>query len=263
MINFLHFSDFHIQEKRGILKEGVDPCLKLENVIEVAREMDIKPAFSIITGDIAQDGLEEGYTLAKEYIREIETLGGPVILTVGNVDMRENFRNYMLESTGEGPCYYSQTVGGLRVIVLDSQTPGANTGSFGGGQLEWLEEELRGTQEPSLIAFHHPVFNVPFLSGMTPAIFDPDDARRFREIVEVGNILGVLCGHLHQCMVSMEEGLLYVMSGSVFSELSYNEREKRLHEASGFNFMSYDGERLTVRPVAFSEGRALIYKELR
>ena len=55
LINFLHFSDFHIQERRGTLKEGVAPCLKLERVIEVAREMDVKPAFSIVTGDIAQD----------------------------------------------------------------------------------------------------------------------------------------------------------------------------------------------------------------
>jgi 3',5'-cyclic AMP phosphodiesterase CpdA len=263
MINFLHFSDFHIQEKKGILKEGKDPCVKLENVIKVAREMDVKPAFSIITGDIAQDGSEEDYILAKKYIREIEALGGPVIPAVGNTDKRENFRSHILESTEEGPCFYSRTVGGLRVIVLDSQTSGAATGSFGGRQLKWLDEELRGSTEPSLIAFHHPVFDVPFLSGMTPAIFDPDDVKRFREIVSRGGVLGVLCGHLHQCMVSMEGGVLYVMSGSSFSELSYNEREKSLHEVSGFNFMSYNGEGLTVRPVAFSEGRALIYKELK
>ncbi len=114
MINFLHFSDFHIQEKRGILKEGVDPCLKLEKVIEVARELDVKPAFSIVTGDIAQDGSVKGYTIANEYIQEIEALGGTVIATVGNVDRRKNFRRYMLEDAGEGPCFYSQNVGGLR-----------------------------------------------------------------------------------------------------------------------------------------------------
>ena len=64
-------------------------------------------------------------------------------------------------------------------------------------------------------------------------------------------------------MVSMDGGVLYVVSGSAFSELSYNERERRLHEASGFNFLSYDKERLTVRPVVFSEGRKLIDMDLR
>jgi len=260
MVNFLHFSDFHIQERRGILKESVDPCLKLEKVIEVAREMDVKPAFSIVTGDISQDGSAEGYAIAKEYIREIEALGGPVLPAVGNVDGRENFRRHLLGGSGGGPCFYSRTVGGLRVVVLDSQTLGGHMGSFGGGQLEWLEEELRRGPEPCVIAFHHPVFDVPFLSGMVPPIFDPGDAKRFREIVAEGGVLGVFCGHLHQCMVSMEGGVPYVVSGSGFSELSYNEGERRLHEASGFNFLSYDGGRLTVRPVAFSEGRKLIIK---
>ena len=263
MINFLHFSDFHIQERRGILKEGVDPCQKLERVIEVAREMDVKPAFSIVTGDIAQDGSEEGYAIAKEYIREIEALGGPVLPAVGNVDGRENFRRLLLGGSGGGPCFYSRTVGGLRIVVLDSQTPGEHTGSFGGDQLEWLEEELRRASVPCVIAFHHPVFNVPYLSDMVPPIFDPDDATRFRGIVAGGGVLGVLCGHGHQCMVSMEEDVPYVMSGSVFSELSYNEGEQRLHEASGFNFLSSNGGRLTVRPVVFSEGRKLIYRKPR
>ncbi len=262
MITFLHFSDFHIQEKRGILKEGVDPCLKLEKVIEVARELDFKPAFSIVTGDISQEGSEEGYTIAKEYFQEIETLGGPVIPVVGNVDRRKNFRKYLLECDGEGPCFYSQTVGKLHILVLDSQTKGADYGSFSGEQLEWLEEELRVAPGPSVIAFHHPVFDMPFLSGMTPAIFDPGDSRRFREIVAGKGVRAVLCGHLHQCMVSMDEGLLYVMSGSAFSELSFNEKEMRLHEASGFNFLSYDKERLTVRPVVFSEERKLIKTNL-
>ena len=259
MINFLHFSDFHIQERRGTLREGVDPCLKLEKAIEVAREMDVKPAFSIVTGDIAQDGSAEGYAIAKEYIREIEALGGPVFPAVGNVDERENFRRHLLGGTGGGPCFYSRTVGGLHIVILDSQTPGGNTGSFGGGQLEWLEDELRGASGPIVIAFHHPVFDVPFLSGIVPASFDPDDARRFREIVAGGGVLGVLCGHRHQCMVSMEESVPYVMSGSSFIEVSFNYGEKRLHEASGFNFLSYDGERLTVRPAAFSDGRKLIH----
>ena len=130
-------------------------------------------------------------------------------------------------------------------------------------QKDRLEEELRGSSEPCVIAFHHPIFDVPFFSGMVPPIFDPGDATRFREIVAGGWVLGVLCGHLHQCMVSEEGGVPYVMSGSGFSELSYSEAERRLYEASGFNFLSYEWGRLTVRPVAFSEGRKLIDKSPR
>ena len=36
----------------------------------------------------------------------------------------------------------------------------------------------------------------------------------------------------------------------------------KVYEASGFNVFSYDGERLMVRPVVFSDGLKLIHKEL-
>jgi len=263
MVNFLHFSDFHIQERRGILKEGVDTCLKLERVIEVAREMDVKPAFSIVTGDISQDGSEEGYVIAKEYFREIEALGGPVLPAMGNVDRRENFGRLLLKGSDDDLCFYSRTVRGLHVVILNSQTSGGNTGSFGDVQLKWLEEEVRDAPGPCVIALHHPLFDVPFFSELVPPIFDLGDAKKFREIVAGGNVLGVFCGHLHQCMSSLEGGVPYVMSGSGFSEASYNEGEKSLHEASGFNFLSYEGGRLTVRPVVFSEGRKLIFRNPR
>jgi 3',5'-cyclic AMP phosphodiesterase CpdA len=260
MITFLHFSDFHIQEKRGSLRDGVDPCLNLEKVIEVAREMDLKPAFSIVTGDISQDGSKGGYSIAREYFREIEALGGPVLPAIGNVDGRENFRRFLLGETGGGPCFYSKTVGGFHVVILDSQTPGENIGSFGEEQLKWLEEEIERSPVPCVIAFHHPIFDAPFLSGVVPEVFIPDDAMRFREIVAEGKVLGVLCGHRHQCMVSIESGISYVMSGSSYIEASYNEGEKSLHKASGFNILFYAGEKLIVRPVMVSEGRKLLHK---
>jgi 3',5'-cyclic AMP phosphodiesterase CpdA len=260
MINFLHFSDFHIQKRRGDLKFGVDPCLGLERAIEAAREMDVGPAFSIVTGDISQDGSEEGYGIAREYIREIEALGGPVFPAVGNVDGRGNFRRLLLGGEGDGPCFYSRTVEGIHVVILDSQTPGGNRGSFGDEQLDWLEGEVGGAPGPCVIAFHHPVFHMPFLSGESPPIFDPGDAERFRGIVAGGGVLGVLCGHLHQSIVSVEGGVPFVMSGSSFSEVFYPEGGRILHEATGFNFLSYEGGSLKVRPVAFSEGRRLIIK---
>ena len=263
MVNFLHFSDFHIPRRRGDLKFGVDPCQSLERVIEAAREMDVRPAFSIITGDISQDGSEEGYAIAKEYIREIESLGGPVLPAVGNVDGRENFRKLLLGGDGDDPCFYSRTVGGLHVVILDSQTPGSEKGSFGDEQLEWLEGEVRGAPGPCVIAFHHPIFDIPFFPGEVPPFFDPGDAKRFREIVAGGGVLGVLCGHLHQSIVSIEGGVPFVMSGSSFSDVFHNEGERILQEASGFNFLSYEKGSLTVRPVAFSEGRKLIDKSPR
>ena len=204
----------------------------------------------------------EGYDIVKGFISEIEGLGGPVLPTVGNVDERGNFRSALLDEagTGESLCYYSRAIGGLNVIVLDSQTTGTNRGSFEGEQLPWLEKELRGNSEPSIIAFHHPVFEVPRPSCAAVTVFNPAHARRFREIVSGNNVLAVLCGHLHHCHVTSIDGVNYVMSGSAVSELTFGEVDYSLHESSSFNLVTLFQGRLMVRPVTYSGSRRLIRK---
>ena len=116
----------------------------------------------MITGDISNTGTNQSYKLAKKYLDEIQSLGGPVFPTMGNMDIRNNFRNIILGKPSpqeEPPCYYSKTIEELHVIVMDSHTPGSHTGSFSEEQLDWLERELREHQdEPAIIAFHAPIF---------------------------------------------------------------------------------------------------------
>lgn len=237
-----------------------DPCKKVERVIEIAEEMGVKPAFSIITGDISQNGSETGYSIAKEYISRIEALGGPVLPAVGNVDGRRNFGRMLLgvPDHDDGPCYYSRTIGGFHVIILDSQNPGSEKGSFEGEQLSWLEEELLDRVEPSVIAFHHPVFEFPLLDNALFETFDPIEARRFREIVSDANVAAVLCGHLHQSLITSIDGVNYVIGCGALSEVVLSDRESSVYDSSGFNVLNYDNDSLTVRPVLFSEGRRLV-----
>lgn len=260
MITFFHFSDFHILPKRGMLREEGDPCKKIESVIKIAGEIGVKPAFSIITGDISQNGSETGYNIAREYISMIEDLGGPVLPAVGNVDGRRNFRRILLGETDpdDSPCYYSRTIGGLHVIILDSQTAGSEKGSFEGEQLSWLEEELQDRVEPSIIAFHHPVFRFPLLHDAMLEIFDPAEVIRFREIVSEANVATVLCGHLHQSLNTSEGSVKYVMGCGTLSELVLSNCESRVYDSSGFNILSYRNGAITVRPVIYSEGRRLV-----
>jgi len=79
LTTFFHFSDFHILPEKGMTRAEGDPCEKIERVIKIAKDTNIKPAFSIITGDISQNGSTSGYEMAKEYFAQIESLGGPVL----------------------------------------------------------------------------------------------------------------------------------------------------------------------------------------
>ncbi|MHA2303296.1 MAG: metallophosphoesterase family protein [Candidatus Thorarchaeota archaeon] len=271
MVTFLHLSDIHIPDNKGDLWYGVDPCIKLEKLIEIAKKLELKPSFTVITGDISHSGTIQSYNLVKKYLKKIQSLGDIVLPTMGTKDNRANFSNILLgkpSSQEEPPCYYSQTIEGLSIIAMDSHTPGSHTGSFSEEQLDWLEEELREhPDKPAVIAFHEPIF---FFGEL--GIFDKTDAIRFKEIVSDGNVLAVLNGHLHCPFFTMVDGVHYVQAGSPLWENSYNERGTLSTDSSSFNLLRYmedpDGQpvhlphRLFVRPVSFSEGTQMIDRPL-
>ena len=144
----------------------------------------------MITGDISQTGTIQSYNLAKQYIKQSQSLGGVVLPTMGTMDDRRHFSNILLgkASTLEEPvCYYSQTIEGLHVVAMDSHTPGSHTGSFSDEQLDWLKKELRDHQDtPAIIAFHEPIF---FFGKY--GLFNTTDAITFKDIVSKGNVLAV------------------------------------------------------------------------
>jgi 3',5'-cyclic AMP phosphodiesterase CpdA len=267
MVNFLHLSDIHIPEKQGDLWFGVDPCKKLEKLIELVRKLEFNPSFTVITGDISHTGTIKSYNLAKRYIDELRRLAGPIFPTMGTHDNRKNFSNILLEKPSpqhEPPCYYSQTIEGLHVIAMDSHTPGSKMGGFNEEQLDWLKVELREHRaEPAIIAFHEPIF---FFGEL--GMFNKVSASRFKEIISEGNVLAVLSGHIHCPLFTVVDGVHYVQAGSPLWENSFNETGTVTHDSSSFNFLSYnedpDGRpidlpnRLLVKPVSFTGGTQLI-----
>ena len=257
MLHFFHISDIHIPNKQGDLWDGVDSCRKLEKLIGLAKKLGFNPLFTVITGDISHTGTIQSYNLAKQYIKQIQELGGVVLPTMGTKDDRQHFSSILLGNSSrvEDPvCYYSQTIEGLHVIAMDSHTPGSHTGSFSEEQLDWLKTELKANQEkPAIIAFHEPIF---FFGRF--GMFNKADAIRFRNIVSQGNVLAVLNGHMHCPLFTTVDGISYIQAGSPVWENSHSERGILSHDSSSFNLLSYNERRLIVRPISFSEGTQLI-----
>ena len=73
MINILHLSDIHIPNKQGDLWDGVDPCKKLDKLIELSQHLELSPFLTVITGDISHTGTIQSYNLAKKYINKIQS----------------------------------------------------------------------------------------------------------------------------------------------------------------------------------------------
>ena len=241
-------------------REEGNPCSKIEKIIQLAKDTNTKPAFSIITGDISQNGSTSGYKIAQEYISQIEALGGPVLPVMGNVDDRTRFRENLLmeKNSGEAPCYYSKIVDGVRVIVLDSQNPGKHTGVLGDEQLNWFKEELSVDVEPTIIALHHPPFKLRLPEGGTHTVFDSASMERFQKIVKNSKVVAVLCGHLHQSLIAESGGIKYFIGCAALSEGYFGDKEYKTYDSSGFTQYTIHEDQLTVRPVIYTEGRPLI-----
>ena len=241
-------------------REEGNPCSKIEKIIQLAKETNIKPSFSIITGDISQNGSTSGYRIAQEYISQIESLGGPVLPVMGNVDNRIRFReNLLMEpNRGDAPCYYSKIVDGVRVILLDSQNPGKHTGVLIDEQLNWLEKELSFDIEPTIVALHHPPFKLYLPDGGTHIVFESASMARFQRIVENSKVVAVLCGHLHQSLITKTMGIYYVVGCAALSEAFYEGKVYRTYDSSGFTQYTLHEDQLTVRPIIYTEGRPLI-----
>jgi len=261
LTTFFQFSDFHILPEKDMNRDEGNPCDKIEKVIQIARETKIKPAFSIITGDISQNGSDKGYKIAQEYMSQIEALGGPVLPAVGNVDDRQRFRENLLEEATtekENPCYYSKTIDGVHIIVLDSQSPGKVTGALEGEQLDWLKKQLSNNTEPTIIALHHPPFKLPLPNGASHTVFDLEDMKRFNNLVKSSNVNAVLCGHMHQSLITHRDGVNCVIGCAVLSEVIFGMKEYMTYDSSGFTMYTLRGGTLTVRPIIYTEGSRLV-----
>ena len=258
-INILHISDTHIPDKRGNIHEGVNPCKKLDKLLDLAQRLDLNPSFSVITGDISNTGTEKSYNLAKKYIAQLQDLGGPVFLTMGTKDNRTNFRKILLETVSlreEPYCYYSESIEGLHLIAMDSHTVGSHIGSFNIRQLDWLEKELEENDDkPAIIAFHEPIF---FFGEA--GLFNKRDAIRFKNIISKGNVLAVLNGHLHRSFYTVIDGIQYIQAGSPLWENSIKDSYHLSYDSSSFNLLSYSMGNLSIRPVSFSDRTSIFRK---
>ena len=263
MTTFFHFSDFHILPEKGMTRAEGDPCSKIDRVIKLAKNTNIKPAFSIITGDLSQNGSPSGYEIAKEYISQLEALGGPALPVMGNVDEKTRFRETLLKGieTENGSCYYSVIVEGIRIIVLDSQHTGEHTGILDEKQLDWLENTLAIEHEPTLIALHHPPFALNLPNGRKHIVFDHPSMTRFQDIVSRSKVKLVLCGHFHQSIYVESNGIKFLVGAAALSEAHIEMNSANIYDSSGFNQVTIHGDHINIKPVMYSEGRKLLISE--
>ena len=261
---FIHISDTHITPPRSGLYTSDDTAQNFNRVIAAAFELDVDPAFLVVSGDLSDNGEVESYVRLACLVAEVEERGIPVLLALGNHDNRANFYSVFHPNwdTAQHPQYhYSRTIGGLRVIVLDSLVEGYGYGHLGREQLEWLDGEL-SLPEPRLgtvIVLHHPPVNTGATWVDDLKLIDGGD---LLDVISKYPVQGVLNGHTHYPSVNRFGNTISATAPGVANLIDPSSRNGlRYTFGAGFNMVSIRDNELSVHPVILPGPRYVIKYE--
>jgi 3',5'-cyclic-AMP phosphodiesterase len=196
----VQLTDCHIAPPGALIGGRVDTAATLRSVVEHINALRPRPDIVLATGDLTNDGQ------AIEYERLAEILAAltiPVFAIPGNHDDRSQLRalypNIIPPGDADDTIDYVIEHLPLRLIGLDTTTPGYHGGTLTSTQLDWLDEQLRlAPTKPTLIFQHHP----PFVTGI--GWMDEDPFIGINEYAAVlsrySNVEAVVCGHLHRAI---------------------------------------------------------------
>lgn len=194
MTRFIHLTDLHISHP-----DADDPVDKsasrdtLERVVGLINAMQPPPDFVVASGDLTNTGHAASYALVRDLLAPLQV---PVVMALGNHDLRAEFHTVFETGQGDGPHFHDRVLGGLHVITLDTKVPERVAGAICDAQFADLAQALtRHAELPKLIVMHHP----PRIddSGLLWETVDLASTNRLAEALESVNVAGIVSGHIH------------------------------------------------------------------
>ncbi len=230
---FIHASDTHLDSV------SLPRTRLLQHLVD-----SLRPAFTLITGDLVRDALRVSDTVATArfdlFMGEYGRFTGPVWTAPGNHDIygierekshastthplygRAMYRHYL------GPDYYSFNYGGVHFVALNTEDIDDQWyyGHVDSLQLAWLQRDLALVPRTTpVVTFNH----IPFftaaeeINGYTdeppaPTVITVNGTSAFRHVVSnAGTLLELLRQHRYPLAlgghVHIRESLLYGLGG--------------------------------------------------
>jgi 3',5'-cyclic AMP phosphodiesterase CpdA len=247
----VQLSDPHI----GASWDGIDPAPRFEAAVEAVRSLDTAPDAVLVSGDLAEHAADAEYEQVRELVARI---GAPFYVLAGNHDDRDALhRNFGVPGAAGAPVQYAAELGPLRLVVVDSTLPGADSGELGTERLAWIDATLAADPATStVIAMHHP----PITHGIPAwdAIGLPaEDRRALGDIVAANpQVQRIVAGHVHRAIIGWLGGRSVFTVPSTYMQglLTFAAPELRLStDPPGFAVHAFvDGELVShVQPVRF------------
>lgn len=192
-----HISDTHI----ALTTPDADQRMSdLALTIADINVLDPVPDLIIHTGDITHSGQYDEYVLTASVLA---TARVPVYVAAGNKDNRVNLRKalcaYLGPVSDSGYIDYAIDNHSVRLIALDTFSPGSNKGDFCRERDRRLSELIDAESvKPIAVFMHHPPFMVTV--GPDPLSFVSVDAmsRVQQALQHSGRVSAIFSGHVHR-----------------------------------------------------------------
>ena len=176
----------------------------------------------LLTGDLTECGLAEEYAELVAILSR--TLARPVFAIPGNHDRREvMLAHFPGTRQTDGFVQYAVEDFPVRLVMLDTVTPGAAHGTLCARRLDWLDRTLAAAPDkPTLIGMHHP----PFQCGITHmdriALAEPS---AFIDLVaRHPQVRRIVCGHHHRPVTAQVAGAIASIAPSVAHQVELDLR---------------------------------------
>jgi len=196
--SFIVITDTHIENENA---HGLE---NIKSVIEANPEIK----FAVFCGDITQNGAEQDLKKFLEITGNLPIHAYPVI---GNHDIY--FGNWSVWKKLIGSTSYRVDGDSATLFILDS----ANS-FFGKQQLDWLEEELKSSNDKVFVFSHHNLFG-----GAVVNIQQMSDTRERARVISLlsGKCDIMFTGHSHERLVKEAGGTLYINIEDFVSTKTY------------------------------------------
>ncbi len=250
MTRFIPLTDLHISHPDAGDPKDKSGCRDmLERVVGIINAMARQPDFVVASGDLTNTGHPSSYGLLSDLLAPLKP---PLIMAIGNHDLRDGFRAVFGGDEGDAPYFHDAVHGGLHVITLDTKAPGRISGTICDNQFEFLSETLNRRQNlPKLIVMHHP----PRVddSGLPWGTIDLDATERLAEVLKGRDIVGILSGHIHINQIHHWHGVpICINSGLDYTVDLLDRNDLRLLEGTTMTICDYAPSGLSVRFVPLS-----------
>lgn len=215
----IQLTDCHLYGTPSGTLFGMNTADSLRAVVAQVQQQHPDVAALVVTGDLSQDDSAASYHCFAE---SVAPLGVPVYACPGNHDDTDLL-------VAAVPSVRAFECGAWTVVVLSSQVVGCTAGALSVAELAALEACLTiQAARPVLLAFHH--YPLPVGCAWLDGIGLRNAEALFALLARFPAVRALVCGHVHQPMEQVRQGIKVLASPSTCVQFAANSAEFAISE---------------------------------